>query len=86
MGGLTMLSLFQHERQLPLCYTCSCHAGAMGSPDVCENTAPVVARVAFADDFLIDSRSLAMCWRFLLQVLAIATLCSASSTTLHMRF
>ena len=27
-------------------------------------------RAAAADDFLLDSRSLALCWRFLLQVLA----------------
>ncbi len=27
-------------------------------------------RAAAADDFLLDSKSLALCWRFLLQVLA----------------
>jgi len=27
-------------------------------------------RAAAVDDFLLDSRSLALCWRFLLQVLA----------------
>ena len=45
---------------------------ASGSKDVAGGAAEVQHQqsTAAVDDFLLDSRSLALCWRFLLQVLA----------------
>lgn len=46
--------------------------GAVEPPDVARMPVPAISSFASAEDFLIDSRSLAMCWRFLLQVPAFA--------------
>ncbi|KAL3135804.1 hypothetical protein ABBQ32_007366 [Trebouxia sp. C0010 RCD-2024] len=42
-------------------------AGAVGASDSGKHVLPGISSAALAEEYLIDSRSLAMCWRFLLQ-------------------
>lgn len=58
-------SVLQHQCD---CLSVTGTAGAVGASDSGKHVLPGISSAALAEEYLIDSRSLAMCWRFLLQV------------------